>query len=153
MSSGTVGVLALQGDVIQSRIPAPRNITEIGGYLNLLQTLGQAEMRTQTLAGALGVAGPGEIAHQRTGLEHARDVLVALEESRAFQPRDGGADLGVRREFLRVDVGLHPAVHHLLDATKLNSDPADGFRTLPGEFDGSATELHFQLFITQHVQS
>ncbi|HSM86774.1 MAG TPA: hypothetical protein VLT16_11505 [Candidatus Limnocylindrales bacterium] len=50
--------LALQGDVIGSRIPAPRNISEIGGYLNLLDTLDQPEMRAQALAGILGVAGP-----------------------------------------------------------------------------------------------
>jgi hypothetical protein len=50
--------LALQGDVIASRIPSPRNITEIGGYLNLLDTLDQTEMRAQMLAGILGVAGP-----------------------------------------------------------------------------------------------
>lgn len=50
--------LALQGDVVSSRIPAPRNITEIGGYLNLLDTLHQPEARSQMLAGILGVAGP-----------------------------------------------------------------------------------------------
>ena len=50
--------LALQGDVIASRVPAPRNISEIGGYINLLETLGQTEMRSQMLAGILGVAGP-----------------------------------------------------------------------------------------------
>ena len=50
--------LALQGDVIASRVPAPRNISEIGGYLNLLATLNQQEMRAQALAGILGVAGP-----------------------------------------------------------------------------------------------
>lgn len=50
--------LALQGDVIASRIPAPRNISEIGGYLNLLGELGQGEMRAQMLASTLGVAGP-----------------------------------------------------------------------------------------------
>jgi hypothetical protein len=50
--------LALSGDVIGSRVPAPRNITEIGGYFNLLETFGESTMREQTLAGILGVAGP-----------------------------------------------------------------------------------------------
>ena len=50
--------MALQGDVIGSRIPPPRNISEIGGYLNLLSTLKETAMREQTLAGILGVAGP-----------------------------------------------------------------------------------------------
>jgi len=50
--------LALQGDVTGSRVPAPLNITEIGGYLNLLESLQQPEIRAQTLTGILGVAGP-----------------------------------------------------------------------------------------------
>ncbi|MCW4005436.1 MAG: hypothetical protein NWF04_02385 [Candidatus Bathyarchaeota archaeon] len=50
--------LALQGDVINSRIPAPLNITEVGGYINLLDTKNQSEMQAQMLAGVLGVAGP-----------------------------------------------------------------------------------------------
>lgn len=50
--------LALEGDIIPSRVPAPRNITEIGGYLNLLGKLHEPAMREQTLAGILGVAGP-----------------------------------------------------------------------------------------------
>jgi hypothetical protein len=49
--------LALEGDVIPSRIPAPANITEVGGYVNLLTALGQDDMRTQMLGAALGVAG------------------------------------------------------------------------------------------------
>ncbi len=50
--------LALEGDVVGSRVPAPRNITEIGGYLNILGELKEGAMREQTLAGILGVAGP-----------------------------------------------------------------------------------------------
>ena len=50
--------LVTSGDVIPSRIPAPLNITEIGGYLNLLEGLGADELRSQTLASILGVAGP-----------------------------------------------------------------------------------------------
>lgn len=52
--------LALQGDVVGSRIPPPRNISEIGGYINLLAQLKQPEMRSQMLAGILGVAGPSQ---------------------------------------------------------------------------------------------
>lgn len=50
--------MALEGDVVGSRVPPPRNITEIGGYLNLLAELKEGAMREQTLAGILGVAGP-----------------------------------------------------------------------------------------------
>lgn len=49
--------IALGGDIVQSRIPAPKNITEIGGYINLLGTLEQPELRLQMLASVLGVAG------------------------------------------------------------------------------------------------
>jgi hypothetical protein len=52
--------LALEGDVIGSRVPPPRNITEIGGYLNLLTKLHETTMRQQSLAGILGVAGPSQ---------------------------------------------------------------------------------------------
>jgi hypothetical protein len=50
--------LALEGDVISSRIPPPQNITEVGGYFNLVTKLKQVEMQAQMLAGALGIAGP-----------------------------------------------------------------------------------------------
>ncbi len=50
--------IALQGDVIPSRVPAPLNITQIGGYINLLTNLNELDMRSQVLAGILGVAGP-----------------------------------------------------------------------------------------------
>jgi len=50
--------LANQGDVFPSRIPLPRNITEVGGYLNLLERAAQFDMRLSAVASALGVAGP-----------------------------------------------------------------------------------------------
>jgi hypothetical protein len=50
--------LALTGDVIPSRIPAPRNITEIGGYLNLLDAIGQPSLKADVVASILGVASP-----------------------------------------------------------------------------------------------
>jgi hypothetical protein len=50
--------IALEGNIIDSRIPAPKNITEVGGYVNLLGSLGETDTRTQMLASAMGVAGP-----------------------------------------------------------------------------------------------
>jgi len=52
--------IALEGDVIGSRVPPPRNISEIGGYVNLLGKLKEHAMREQVLAGILGVAGPSQ---------------------------------------------------------------------------------------------
>ncbi len=48
--------LATQGDVIPSRIPAPLNITQVGGYFNLLTDLHEDRMRTEMLGAALGLA-------------------------------------------------------------------------------------------------
>ena len=54
--------LATEGDIFTSRIPPPKNITEVGGYLNLLDTLSETVMREQVLGSALGVAGPNSTA-------------------------------------------------------------------------------------------
>lgn len=48
--------LALSGDLFPSRIPPPANITEVGGYINLVSD--DLVLRSQVLASALGVAGP-----------------------------------------------------------------------------------------------
>jgi hypothetical protein len=50
--------LLLQGDVSPSRIPAPLNISEVGGYINLLTDLGLTSTRTESISAALGVAPP-----------------------------------------------------------------------------------------------
>jgi hypothetical protein len=52
--------MALEGDVVGSRMPPPRNVSEIGGYFNLLSSLNETTMREQALAGILGVAGPAQ---------------------------------------------------------------------------------------------
>jgi hypothetical protein len=48
--------LALSGDLFPSRIPPPANITQIGGYLNLIAD--DPLLTAQVLASTLGVAGP-----------------------------------------------------------------------------------------------
>ncbi|SFC30421.1 hypothetical protein SAMN04487968_105103 [Nocardioides terrae] len=48
--------LALDGDLIPTRVPAPLNVTESGGYFNLLETLGQRQTLLDVVAGALGIA-------------------------------------------------------------------------------------------------
>jgi len=63
--------LATQGDVFPSRVPAPLNITEVGGYLNLLQSLGHDGVQGAAIASALGVAGPPQ---QTVGLAGAVPV-------------------------------------------------------------------------------
>lgn len=47
--------VAMESDVKASRIPAPLNITEIGGYLNLLEKINSQDMIRQTLTSILGL--------------------------------------------------------------------------------------------------
>lgn len=47
--------IASESDIKPARIPAPMNITEIGGYFNLLMKLNQQEMLKQTLTSILGL--------------------------------------------------------------------------------------------------
>ena len=48
--------LALAGDLFPARIPPPLNITQVGGYLNLVKD--DPVLTAQVLAATLGVAGP-----------------------------------------------------------------------------------------------
>ncbi len=50
--------LAQQGDLFPSRVPPPLNVTQVGGYLNLLATDGHTDLRTAAVASALGLAAP-----------------------------------------------------------------------------------------------
>lgn len=47
--------IAAENDIKPSRIPAPLNITEIGGYFNLMMKLNEQEMLKQTLTSILGL--------------------------------------------------------------------------------------------------
>lgn len=91
--------LALSGDVVGSRVPAPRNITEIGGYFNLLETLGEATMREQTLAGILGVAGP---IPSLTSLQPQPLSMVSMTNDRPPGAAQGSLPLAVvvRSDFI-----------------------------------------------------
>lgn len=101
--------LALQGDVTGSRVPPPRNITEIGGYLNYLDKLKQPEMRAQALAGILGIAGPVPQLGWHTSVPPLS--FVSLAAHRPSGPRQGTIPLAfqVRSDF-------QPAVTEVLDA-------------------------------------
>jgi hypothetical protein len=103
--------LALQGDVIASRIPAPRNITEIGGYLNLLETLHQPEARAQMLAGILGVAGPNPPPGWMTGKPPLS--LVPLANDRPDGPAQPTIPLtfAVRSDFAAGVEAARAALH------------------------------------------
>ena len=55
---------ALEGDVKRTRIPAPMNITEVGGYYNLLVKQKQNTMLRQVVSSALGL--PNDYAPERS---------------------------------------------------------------------------------------
>ncbi len=124
--------LALQGDVIPSRVPAPRNITEIGGYMNLLGKLGQPEMRSQALAGILGVAGP----NPPLGWVGAAPVLsmVTLPNDRPEGPSQSLIPLtvAVRSDFGPALQQSLAALHAQGGTLPLMSAPASLPQALPG---------------------
>ncbi len=100
--------LALQGDVFSSRIPQPRNITEVGGYINLLGKLNETEMRTQALAAALGVAGPNPM----PGLIPTSGVLFDVQRSNDRPAGDAQASIPVQ---FRIRNDFAPALDAALD--------------------------------------
>ncbi len=122
--------LALQGDVVGSRVPAPRNITEIGGYLNYLGELQQSEMRAQALAGILGVAGPnpplGWVA------SHPALSMVSISNDRPEGAAQPGIPLSVsvRSDFAAPLQAAVKAVHERGCFLPLLTVPCTG---LPGE--------------------
>lgn len=70
--------LVLEGDVIPSRIPAPRNISEVGCYLNFLGRLGETTMRSEVLASALGVAPPMGLLNSPVG--HPLQMVAVIND-------------------------------------------------------------------------
>lgn len=102
--------LALEGDVVGSRIPPPKNISEIGGYLNLLGTLGETAMREQTLAGILGVAGPTPA----LGFQSAQPLsMVSVPNDRPAGTAQPSLPLSVlvRSDFLNAFLGAMKTLH------------------------------------------
>lgn len=103
--------LALQGDVFSSRIPVPLNITEVGGYMNLLSTLGETEIRSQALAAALGVAGPNPM----PGLSPTRGVLFDVLRSNDRPPGPAEASIpvqvAIRNDFATAFDVARQAIH------------------------------------------
>ena len=80
--------LATEADVFTSRIPPPKNITEVGGYFNLLETLGETVMREQALAAALGVAGP----NPTPGFSPGGPILFDVQRTNDPSRRCGASD-------------------------------------------------------------
>ncbi|MFD1611146.1 hypothetical protein ACFSCW_04950 [Sphingomonas tabacisoli] len=89
--------LALAGSLFPSRVPPPLNITEVGGYLNLLQDL--PELRLQVLSSTLGVAGPNVAAG--FGQPHTAITFVTRRNDRPAGPAQAATPVSytIRSDF------------------------------------------------------
>jgi len=104
--------LALEGDVVPSRLPAPLNISEMGGYINLLGTLGMTDARSQMLASALGIAGPSPALG--TLGEQPPIAWLTFPNDRPIGPQQGSIALSIQ---IRADFApsLQTAIQALHD--------------------------------------
>jgi hypothetical protein len=90
--------LATQGDVIPSRIPAPLNITEVGGYLNFLETLGETQMRRDMLGSTLGLATGGLEPSAGSAVPPLRLTAVANHRPAGAAGAEVPLSVGVRED-------------------------------------------------------
>lgn len=101
--------LALSGDLFPSRVPPPRNITEVGGYLNLISD--DLVLSSQVLASALGVAGP----NPSPGFEATLPPLFyrTLPNDRPEGPAQAGTPVTVtiRNDFAPAFEAARAALH------------------------------------------
>ncbi|QUD88313.1 IPT/TIG domain-containing protein [Phenylobacterium montanum] len=140
--------LALEGDVIGSRVPPPRNITEIGGYLNLLTTLKESAMQEQALAGILGVAGPSPA----LGWSPAQPLaMVSLPNDRPAGPAQATLPLSilVRSDFMPAFHAAITALHAQGAALPLAGPTA---LALPPGGPGSIAPTDFLLYAGRVLQ-
>lgn len=67
--------IALESDIKSTRIPVPANITEVGGYYNLLADLEEKNMLKSLISSALGL--PNDNYSQTTEVL-IKDIINAL---------------------------------------------------------------------------
>ncbi|GAC1320267.1 MAG: hypothetical protein NVSMB2_16090 [Chloroflexota bacterium] len=135
--------IALEGNIIDSRVPAPKNVTEVGGYINLLGTLGDTDIRTQMLASVLGVAGPATpvgLSSQGTAL-----AFIAMPNDRPagpFQPTLT-TSITMRSDMADAFARAMQRIHGLGCALPLFSPP----RVLPRLSPGQSSDVDFLLVL------
>jgi len=91
--------LANSGDVFPSRIPQPQNISEVGGYLNLLESMGQQDMRLAAIASALGVASPPPGSTSLTGVVPLGFIDIANDRPAGPAQASIPTTIAVRADF------------------------------------------------------
>jgi hypothetical protein len=103
--------LALEGDVVPTRLPAPANVSEMACYINLLGTLGLTDARNQMLASMLGIAGPSPALG--TLGEQPPIAWLTQPNDRPIGPQQGSIPLSiqVRADFAPALQGAIQALH------------------------------------------
>jgi hypothetical protein len=126
--------IALEGDVVPSRIPAPKNITEVGGYLNLLQDSGQPELRAEMLAAILGVAGPPhpDLLSPTAGLTPLAFIPLPNDRPAGNAQPAIPTTITIRSDFLDAFEIARKAIHDAGAALPLLSPPRVLPRNQPG---------------------
>jgi hypothetical protein len=128
--------LAAQGDVFPSRIPAPRNITEVGGYLNLLERAGQQDIRSSAVASALGIAGPAPAGEALAGATPVGFVSIANDRPAGPAFASVPPQLSVRADFHAPLMTALASLHALGCALPLRAPRAVLPATQPGATPG-----------------
>jgi hypothetical protein len=127
--------IALEGDIVPSRVPAPRNITEIGGYLNLLEAMRAGDVESELIASALGVAGAGYA--PAAFAEIPPLAFVRVGNDRPAGPAQAAIPLAItlRADFADAFVAARDAIHAQGCMLPLLAPAA---RTLPARAPGTA---------------
>lgn len=101
--------LALSGDLFPSRIPPPLNITEVGGYINLVSS--DLVLSAQVLASALGVAGPNPSPGFEAVLPPLYYVTVANDRPEGAAQAATPVSVSVRSDFAAAFKAAVAALH------------------------------------------
>lgn len=124
--------LSMQGDVFPARIPAPLNITEVGGYLNVLERAGLADLRSSAVAGALGIAGPAIGGETLAGAVPVGFVNVPNDRSAGAAQASIPPLLSVRADFHAPLMSAIATLHAAGTALPLRAPRASLPASLPG---------------------
>jgi hypothetical protein len=124
--------LALQGDVFPSRIPPPLNVTQIGGYLNLLEAAGLNDMRASAVASTLGIAGPSPVGEAVAGVVPVGFVSIANDRPAGPSQASIPPQLSVRADFHAPLLSAMTTLHASGCALPLRAPRAVLPATVPG---------------------
>lgn len=103
--------IAMAGDITPSRIQSPQNITQIGGYINLLESIKQDSLRNRMLASVLGVAAPGEEHILRDDLPELFFVRRPSDRPECEQVETLPLAFYMRSDFLEAFEGVLASLH------------------------------------------